>query len=171
MKRLIKKAIIPTLEDFYDFLDYEFEEIGLQTVKVDDIVGMSYPRNEEYNDDFSPKVKDERWEYQYNLVINGGTMEPIHLNLMPNGKYTVSSDGNHRLSVAKTCGIQYIDAYVYKMVEKNKSNNSQNELMDLKNQYNIIRNKIINSYELTDEEVKQLETQMFEIADKIELLN
>ena len=127
MKRLIKKANVPTIDDFYDSLDYDYEEVGLQTVKVSDIVGMSYPRNEEYNDDFSPKVKDERWEYQYELVQNGEKMEPISLIEMPNGKYVIDGDGNHRLSVAKSAQIDYIDGYVFKMVPKKENDISWEE--------------------------------------------
>lgn len=171
MKRLIKKANVPTIDDFYNSLEYDYEDLGLQTVKVSDIVGMSYPRNEEYNDDFSPKVKDDRWIYQYELVQNDESIEPISLIQMPNYKYVIDGDGNHRLSVAKVCGLEYIDAYVFKMInhiDNVKKNDNDFKLEKLKNRYNEIWNKLRNDYDLTKQEITNLENELYQLGDKIE---
>ncbi len=95
MKRLIKKARIPCERDFYDNpWDYDFIDVGLQTVSVNDIVAMTTGRNEEYNSDWTPINKDDsRWLYQKNLIDNGGEMEPIPLIKMPNGQYCGNGDG------------------------------------------------------------------------------
>lgn len=96
MKRLIKKANVKTIDDFFpNAYTYKFVELGLRKVNVDDIVGMSSPRNEEYNDDYSPKNPDERWDYQMEQVKNGMSIEPIPLIMMPNGKYVANGDGNN----------------------------------------------------------------------------
>lgn len=115
-----------TLNDFYNSNEYDFIDIGLQTINVDDIVGMSSPRNEEYNEDFSPKdPSDSRWIYQDEKVKNGEKLEPIQLIEMPNGKYVINGDGNHRLSAAKYNNLSQIDAYVSKMISKKENINSQ----------------------------------------------
>lgn len=118
MKRLIKKSRIPCERDFYDNpWDYDFIDIGLQTVNVNDIVGMSSGRNDEYNDDWTPKnPEDDRWLYQKDLIESGNEMEPIPLIQLPNKQYISDGDGNHRISVAKVLGLDVIQAIVSVMV-------------------------------------------------------
>ena len=118
MKRLIKKSRIPCERDFYyNPWDYDFIDIGLQTVNVNDIVGMSSGRNDEYNDDWTPKnPEDDRWLYQKDLIESGNEMEPIPLIQLPNKQYISDGDGNHRISVAKVLGLDVIQAIVSVMV-------------------------------------------------------
>lgn len=117
MRRLRKLCSVPTLKDFFpNSWDYEFVNIGIQEVNVNDIVGMTSGRAEEYNSDFTPIKEDDRWLYQKQLVDNGGTMEPIPLIKMPDGKYVGNGDGSHRISVAKVLKLQTVQANVSVMV-------------------------------------------------------
>jgi hypothetical protein len=122
MKRLIRKAEVPTLQSYYNNYDpmvYDFVEIGIQTVNVTDIIGMTDGRSEEYNSDFTPIAKeDSRWDYQKDLVERGEEMEPIPLLKTPDNIYFGNGDGSHRISVAKVLGLQNVQARVTVMSPK-----------------------------------------------------
>lgn len=146
MKRLIKKiSKVPTLNDNYDSLEYEFIDIGIQTVNVNDIVGMCNGRNEEYNEDFTPKNEnDERWINLKNLVEEGDTFPPIPLIKTPDGTYYGDGDGSHRISIAKTMGLQTVEAKVSVMIPNSLNIDEQwkqyakdkiNKLNELSEQY------------------------------------
>ena len=128
MKRLIKNFIIlktanlPTLQDNYsDIENYDFVDMGIKNINVDDIIGLSDSRVDEYNDDWTPKNKDDaRWLKLYNGYKNEDNIVPIPLTETPDGKYFPSSDGNHRISVVKVLNLSTIPAKITKMVNKNK---------------------------------------------------
>jgi hypothetical protein len=188
MKRLIKQSNIPCERDFYDNpWDYDFIDIGLQDVPVNEIVGMSSGRNEEYNDDWTPKdPEDSRWLYQKNLVENGGQMEPIPLNKLPNNQgYISAGDGNHRISVAKVLGLQIVKANVNIMVSKDDGiNESWQEyakddiakLNELSKKYQELQRRFPkvqdDAWETGDEtEYKKLTKEMDELGKEISELD
>ena len=140
MKRLIKRASLPCLNDLYPdyYLEYEFVDIGMDKVPVEKIIGPSKTRVEDYNDDWTPvDPNDERWIYQKELVESGETMQPVDLIEMPDGNYVVNSDGNHRVSVAHVLGLKYIDANISLMVkiEDDEEEKEDPELTKLKEEF------------------------------------
>ena len=117
MKRLIRKAQLPSIDDCnYNPLDYEYKNLGVQMVDVNKIVGLD--RADEYNDDWTPKKKGFRWEKLYKGYQNGDNIPPIRLLKTPTGDYYVNGDGNHRISVVKCLGLNQISANVIEMVPK-----------------------------------------------------
>lgn len=189
MKRLIKKAETPTLETFlpdYDPMEYDFINLGIQTVNVSDIVGMSNGRNEEYNSDWTPINKnDSRWDYQKNLIEQGGEMEAIPLIKMPNGKYTGNGDGSHRISVAKFLGLQTVSARVSAMVHKDNGIGESweqyaaediNKLTELEKKYQILMKKFPSvqdkAWETGDKkEYNKLNAEIVKIGDEMSTLD
>jgi hypothetical protein len=191
MRRLIKKARIPCERDFYDNpWDYDFIDIGIQDVLVNEIVGMSSGRNEEYNEDWTPIDKnDSRWEYQKNLVENGGELEPIPLIKLPENisinSYIGNGDGSHRISVAKVLKLKTIPAYVTIMILKENGINTSweqfarddiNKLNELNNQYKELQkgfNKIQDdAWETGDKtEYNKLIKEMNELGSEISNLD
>lgn len=125
-KRLIKKATLPILSNYYDSFNYDFIDIGIQTVNVDDIIGMTDSRVDEYNDDWTPKNEnDDRWNYQKSLVESGGQMEVIPLIKTPDNKYFANGDGNHRISVAKVLRLSTVQANVSVMISNEEAINEK----------------------------------------------
>lgn len=89
----------------------------MQTIQVSDIIGLSSSRVDEYNDDWTPKNKDDsRWNYIYRRFKQGDFIAPIHVTKTPDGKYFIDGDGNHRASVAKVLEIPTLEAMVFEMV-------------------------------------------------------
>jgi hypothetical protein len=126
MKRLIRKARLPVIEDLYDRHDYDTVDIGIETVNVLDIIGLSDTRVDEYNDDWSPKDKDEfRWNRLYKGYQEGDNIEPIPLIKTPDGTYFPDGDGNHRASVLKILNVPSVRARVRVMVPKKENINQQ----------------------------------------------
>jgi len=84
---------------------------GLQTVKLDHIVG-SVNRYRDFDRVFLPKQRQTqyRWQSIDAARANGVTLPPIDLYQI--GDIYFVKDGNHRVSVARTQGQSYIDAYV-----------------------------------------------------------
>ena len=84
---------------------------GMQTVKIDLIVG-SEGRYQDFDNHFFPKSTflKKRWEHVDEAHIQDIPLPPISLYEL-GGLYFVR-DGNHRVSVAKARGVEYIDADV-----------------------------------------------------------
>lgn len=125
-RNFLKKLAAPVAEQYIPGYpnDYEHVNIGIQTVNISDIIGMSYGRHEEYDDNFKPIGEpDERWNRIYEKAKEVGNVDfarPISLVKVPDEeKYFIYEDGNHRLSVAKELGIPTIQAEV---IELRKSN-------------------------------------------------
>lgn len=188
MKRLIRRASLPCLNDLYPnyYLEYEFVDVGMEQVPVKKIVGLSKTRVEDYNDDWTPvDPNDERWLYQKELVESGETMQPVDLIEMPDGNYVVNSDGNHRVSVAHVLGLQYIDANISLMVkiddneeEDSKLTKLKEEFDELQKQYKEKRKEFDKLYEETffsngpldekkEQKVMDLQAELNDLDDKI----
>lgn len=126
MKRLIKKAAL-TAEDYIENYPNGYEHVskGIMTINVDDIIGTSSERRDEYNNDFQPIGEpDARWKRLHERAQVDGNLDfagPVKLVQVPNeDKYFVYDDGNHRVSVAKNLGIQTINAEVINLVSKDQ---------------------------------------------------
>lgn len=85
--------------------------IGMQVIPIEKIVG-SEGRYKDFDNQFFPKntfIK-ERWEHVDEAVIKDIILPPIKVYEL-GGLYFVR-DGNHRVSVAKSKGVEFIDAEV-----------------------------------------------------------
>lgn len=85
--------------------------IGMKVIPIDKIVG-SEGRYKDFDNRFFPKhsVERERWEHVDEAVIRDIVLPPIKVYEL-GGLYFVR-DGNHRVSVAKAKGVEFIDAEV-----------------------------------------------------------
>jgi len=84
---------------------------GRRTVEVSRIVG-SVGKHEHFDPSFMPlsKVSPERWKRIDRAFRLGQELPPVSL-LQLGGAYFVN-DGNHRVSVARFHGVEWIDAEV-----------------------------------------------------------
>ena len=87
---------------------------GCRTVPVDRIVG-SEGRVEDFNESFCPRrdFMRQRWVRVDAAYFHGIVLPPVKL-LEIGGVYFVR-DGNHRVSIARTHKVAYIDAEVTKL--------------------------------------------------------
>lgn len=85
--------------------------VGMQVVPINKIIG-SEGRYKDFDNQFFPKrsVVKERWEHVDEAVIKDIVLPPIKVYEL-GGLYFVR-DGNHRVSVAKAKGVEFIDAEV-----------------------------------------------------------
>ncbi|HYP40943.1 MAG TPA: hypothetical protein VEX13_11345 [Chloroflexia bacterium] len=85
-------------------------------VPVARIVG-SVGRSRDFNRDFQPVQKHTRprWESIYVAAVSGVTLPPVELYKV--GDCYFVKDGNHRVSVARYLGAEFVDAEVTEYVE------------------------------------------------------
>lgn len=85
--------------------------IGMKVIPINKIVG-SEGRYRDFDNQFFPKrsIIKERWEHVDEAVIKDIDLPPIKVYEL-GGLYFVR-DGNHRVSVAKSKGVEFIDAEV-----------------------------------------------------------
>lgn len=85
--------------------------IGMKVIPIYKIVG-SEGRYRDFDNQFFPKrsIIKERWEHVDEAVIKDIVLPPIKVYEL-GGLYFVR-DGNHRVSVAKSKGVEFIDAEV-----------------------------------------------------------
>lgn len=97
----VRKVIKPQSETY----------IGMKVIPIDKIVG-SEGRYKDFDNQFFPKrsIIRERWEHVDEAVIKDIVLPPIKVYEL-GGLYFVR-DGNHRVSVAKAKGVEFIDAEV-----------------------------------------------------------
>ncbi|NNM66400.1 MAG: transcriptional regulator [Spirochaetales bacterium] len=104
---------------------------GMQTVNIDSIVG-SEGRYRDFNAVFLPKNEHmrSRWESVDKAHIQDVILPPIKLYKV--GEVYFVRDGNHRVSVARSQGVQAIDAEVteFKTDYKLEQNENLEELRD-----------------------------------------
>lgn len=103
---------------FYDDIvreygDYYYYDYGVNTVYVDDIIGLSYEGvlSQEKLDRLSKSIKENGYYFK--------RYQDLHLVLMPNGFYSVCSGGNHRPYLAKKLGIKKIKCAMEILIPKN----------------------------------------------------
>lgn len=82
--------------------------IGMKVIPINKIVG-SEGRYKDFDNQFFPKrsIIRERWEHVDEAVIKDIVLPPIKVYEL-GGLYFVR-DGNHRVSVAKAKGVEFID--------------------------------------------------------------
>lgn len=85
--------------------------IGMKVIPINKIVG-SEGRYRDFDNQFFPKrsIIKERWEHVDEAIIKDIVLPPIKVYEL-GGLYFVR-DGNHRVSVAKSKGVEFIDAEV-----------------------------------------------------------
>jgi len=138
-------------------------------VKTDEIIGTEN-RSQDFTVNFYPRYEwmKERWIKIYKLMHSKGISEPV--KLIKYGGYYFVRDGNHRVSVAKNSGIEYITAEVthYNLPFKLPDNLNYKNLDLLTEKYQFHkRTKIFNIINDTCFKVcsprtwKKLETEIF----------
>lgn len=88
--------------------------LGMRTIPVDKIIG-SEGRYHDFSSAFLPKREQlkTRWVSVDSAIINDVILPPISVYSL--GGYYFVRDGNHRVSVAKAQGMEYIDAEVVEL--------------------------------------------------------
>ncbi len=88
---------------------------GMKDVPVDRIIG-SENRSAYFGEDFLPLFRwmDKRWLKVREMLLSGELTEP--LQLFEYGGYYFVRDGNHRVSVAKAEGVEFLTAEVTRLV-------------------------------------------------------
>ncbi len=86
-------------------------KLGLQKVAIERIIGSS-GRHQDFDLDFAPRRKehDDRWLNIARAYYKGIQLPPPILYKIGDGYFV--EDGNHRISVARTNGQEYIEALV-----------------------------------------------------------
>ncbi len=86
-------------------------EVGLQVIRIDQIVG-SVGRCRDFDRAFYPRriSQPERWMRIVKAYYEDVDLPPVELYKVGDTYFVI--DGNHRISVARTRGQLFIDAYV-----------------------------------------------------------
>ncbi len=107
----VRKALKPESESY----------LGMKVIPVNKIVG-SEGRYKDFDNQFFPKrsVERERWEHVDEALIKDVVLPPIKVYEL-GGLYFVR-DGNHRVSVARAKGVEFIDAEVVSLKTEIKLN-------------------------------------------------
>ena len=104
--------------------------LGMKVIPIDKIIG-SEGRYKDFDNNFFPKSSHlrNRWEHVDEAAIKSITLPPIKVYEI-NGLYFVR-DGNHRVSVAKARGTEFIDAEVVTLQSeiKLKKPNNMNDIV------------------------------------------
>lgn len=113
----VKKLLKPNNETY----------VGMKTIPISKIVG-SEGRYNDFDNHFFPKNSHmrARWEHVDEAAINYIDLPPIKVYEIA-GLYFVR-DGNHRVSVAKARGTEFIDAEVVSLQSEIKLKDAQNKL-------------------------------------------
>ena len=107
-----EEAAMISFRDIKELLKPQNETyLGMKVIPIEKIVG-SEGRYKDFDNQFFPKntfIK-ERWEHVDEAVIKDIILPPIKVYEL-GGLYFVR-DGNHRVSVAKSKGVEFIDAEI-----------------------------------------------------------
>jgi len=89
-------------------------DVGLQTISISDIVG-TVGRNDDFDREFRPvrNVTQDKWENVAHAYYSGKPLPPVELIKVGQMYFVV--DGNHRISVMKMNGQDYVDAHVIEL--------------------------------------------------------
>ncbi len=90
---------------------------GIKSIPIDHIVG-SEGRYEDFDKDFMPRQTHtrHRWENVDIAYLSSVNLPPIAVYQL--GDYYFVKDGNHRVSVARKLGMEFIDAEVIELFTK-----------------------------------------------------
>lgn len=111
----VKQLLKPTNESY----------VGMKVIPIDKIVG-SEGRYKDFDNKFFPKSSHlkNRWQHVDEAVIHSIELPPISVYEI-SGLYFVR-DGNHRVSVAKSRGTEFIDAEVVSLQSEIKLKQPEN---------------------------------------------
>ena len=89
-------------------------DAGIKVINLNEIVG-TVGRTHEFDDEFYPKQDSSyyRWCDVAAAIYDGKAMPVLELYHVDNGYYII--DGNHRVSVMKALGQQFVEAHVIKL--------------------------------------------------------
>lgn len=107
-----QSADLLSFDDVVDKLGLRSQsDIGLQQVPIESIVG-SVGRYRDFSRTFLPRMEEDedRWVGVRTAAPHIGDLPPVELYRL-NDSYFVL-DGNHRISIARSTGLDYIDAHV-----------------------------------------------------------
>lgn len=116
-----KRLIRHLFHQSTDLVDYEAlhnhihvtaqHDRGVQSIPIDRIVG-SLGRQNDFDRNFTPASEQniERWKQVDRALRDGKDLPPIEVFQI--GKLYFVIDGNHRVSVSRSQGIEFIDAHV-----------------------------------------------------------
>lgn len=93
------------------FKSFDQTDMGIQPIPIHNIVG-SVGRFNEFDRDYMP-INDHienKWQHIFKLLIHGIDLPPIDVYQLDSDFYVI--DGNHRVSVNRFLGIQYVDAHI-----------------------------------------------------------
>lgn len=98
------------------------ENIGLKTIRVNEVVG-TLNRHSDFDYKFRPLRKHllDRWVTTY-LSLERDGWSPILVHKIGNEYYV--EDGHHRVSIARSIGMVYIEAIVWEYCQDTHPNNS-----------------------------------------------
>ncbi len=93
-------------------------DLGLQTIRLDSIVGTVDRVAGGFDRDFRPTSTQsrERWVRSAAAMRRGEALEPISVFRV--GEAHFVRDGHHRVSVAKAAGLEVIDAFVTEVLTR-----------------------------------------------------
>lgn len=107
-----QSRLIPYLSNSeYDMTQIKVERLGLQPVRIEQIIGTIGRMN--YDKDFYPLQRRDKKRWMSVAIAMMGdvtSLSPIEVIQVDDKYYT--SDGNHRVSVARTLNKLFIDAHV-----------------------------------------------------------
>ncbi len=106
------------LIDFADvkgeFKSYNEFYRGISPIPIQHIVG-SIGHNDAFDRNFMPISEhiERKWQHILNLMVHSFDLPPIDVYQIGDVFFVI--DGNHRVSVSRFLGIQYIDAHVIEL--------------------------------------------------------
>jgi hypothetical protein len=104
-------AILPYEEVLRALGRVSERRLGLQVIEVDSIVGTVDPTSD-FDRRFRPTSRrvQQRWQKIAKAMRSGDAMPPINVRRI--GELHFVEDGRHRVSVARSLGLDTLDAYV-----------------------------------------------------------
>lgn len=107
-----QSADLLSFDDVVDKLGLRSQsEAGLQQVPISAIIG-SVGRYRDFSRTFLPRTEEDqdRWVGVSTAAAHVGDLPPVQLYRLSDRYFVL--DGNHRISIARTRGLDYIDAHV-----------------------------------------------------------
>lgn len=167
--------------DIYPDGSYYILNIGIRKVETKDIIGLSLWPPEKL-------VIDKKMKRLRSSVVEKGWHDPnpedLHLYLIPEGKFTVSTGGNHRSILADELKISRIEAFISLVVPKLKINDKivnliekhTNKIKDIENTAKAL-SQYLNSkgferkdYKIEEEQLEYMFNSINELHDEIDEL-
>ena len=101
-------------------------DAGIQLIELEEIVG-TVGRTHDFDDEFNPKHDDSelRWCSVATAIYDGKAIPVIELYRLDDGYYII--DGNHRVSVMKSLGQEFVEAHVIEVEDGISSHRCQTQ--------------------------------------------